>query len=115
MEYLSSRPRLVHTITRVSLGNKLLKLISIPYLAEVHHRVRTRKYGGLLGEVAIMRIVQRVLDEISNEHLHAFWRLAAALEFISSYDSIVCLVGCIVRVREERVGIVVDPVLAFGW
>jgi len=32
------------------------------------------EYDGLLGEVAVMRIVKRVVDEVPDKHLDSSWR-----------------------------------------
>lgn len=62
-------------------------------------------------EVAIIWVVQRVFNEISNKHLDAVRRLSIALEVIGCHEFIVDMVTR--RVFKGDIGVVVQAVEGF--
>jgi hypothetical protein len=101
--FILSRP-----VSRIPLGYFYLKLYRVPQRSEVNIVVTRSKYRGLIGEVAIVRIVQGVLNEVSDEHLHAFWWYIATFEVIRCYNVVV---GMIVReIFEGDIRVIVELV-----
>lgn len=62
-------------------------------------------------EVTVIWVVQRIFNEVSNEHLDALRRTCIALEIIGRYKFIVDMVTR--RVFKGDIGIVVEAVKKF--
>ena len=64
----------------------LLELIRVSYLREIQcYIIEASKYRCLLGEVAIVRVIERVFDVIANKHLNVSWRLFIAFQFVGRH------------------------------
>ena len=90
--YLSPRTFVVHLECFVTFRNFLLEFGRIPDGAEVD-RIRRSENGGLLRKVAVMWVVQRVLDEVPHEHLYlSGWRFVP-LEVIRGNEFVIGMVN----------------------
>ena len=109
MPNLSAWPLLVFTIRRIPPRDLILELCRVAHGAEVDGVPRRRKNGCLLREIAIMGVVQRVLDKIAHEHLDACRWLRVPLQVIRR-DARICRVLGIRCFIEEYLGVVVEAV-----
>ena len=95
----------VGLVRRVASCDFLLELYGVPEFVEVEGLLVRIEDGDFLGEVSIMRVVQRVLNKVAREHLDGARALLAAFEIIAS-DERVCR-GVLWRRIEERIPVVI--------
>lgn len=107
--YLSTWPLLLRLELFIPSRHFILELYSIAHLTKVDW-FRCSKDGGLLREIAIVRVVQRIFYEVSHQHLDFSGRCAETFQVIRS-DSLIVNMGYVRRVR-KRDRIVVD---LDGW
>lgn len=82
----------------------------IMQLGEVEGCVR-REDRRIFWEVPIIRVVQRVVNEVTSEHLHFSWRRSIRSQFASCHSFVACMLLRVIVEREERRAVVVEPVL----
>lgn len=110
MPQLLPRPITILPVGRIPLRDLSLELRSIPNGAEVDG-VRCSEDVNLFGEVAVVGVVKRVLDEVADEHLRATWRIAFLFEIIGSDALVVGMLGIgNIGEGEFLVVDVVDPI-----
>lgn len=82
----------IRLVCCISLRHLYLKLHRVPQRLKVNVIVRRSEYRGLVGKVAVVRIVQGVLNEVSNKHFHTFRRCIVIFEIIRCYDVVIDMV-----------------------
>ena len=110
MPQLLPRPISILPVGCIPLRDLRLKLGSIPNGGEVDGFWCSEDVD-LFGEVAVVGVVKRVLDEVADEHLRATWRIAFLFEIIGS-DALVAGMFRIRNVGEGELFAVneVDPI-----
>jgi hypothetical protein len=99
---------LITAIRSISLGDLFLKLYEIRQGRKIIAMLEGIEDGGVLRKVAIVGVVQRIFDEISNKHLDATRGRGTAIEVFCSNKVILCMI----RVRRIKEGdsVIVPPV-----
>ena len=108
MPQLLSRSLSVLSVRRISLQYLRLELGAVPERREVDG-FQSGEDGRLLGEVAIVGVVQRVFNEVTNEHLHAARGLVLSLKIIGR-DAFVFDMFYVGYVGEGDIVVVVDSI-----
>ena len=114
MPNLSTWPFIVFPIHRIPPGDFILKLHRVAHNTEVDGVPRGRKDSCLLGEIAIVGVVERVLDKVAHEHFDARGRFGVVLEVVGR-DAGVCDVLWIGGLIEEYLWVVIEAVFVFWW
>ena len=109
MPKLFSRAILV--IRSIASGYLILEFNRVSKRGKIQTALGGGEYSSLVGEVAIIWVVQRIFYEVSNEHLDAVRRICIALEIIGRCKFIVDIVTK--RVFKGEIGVVVQAVERF--
>jgi len=109
MPNLSTWPFIVRPIHRIPPGDLILKLHRVAHDTEVDGVPRGRKDSRLLGEIAIVGVIERVLDKVAHEHFDARGRFGVALKVVGR-DAGICDVLWIGGLIEEYLLVVIEAV-----
>jgi hypothetical protein len=109
MPNLSPWPLIVRPIHRIPLGDLILKLHRVAHGTEVDGVPRGRKDGRLLWEIAIVGVVEGVLDKVAHEHFDACGGLGVPLKVVG-HDAGICDVLWIGGLIEEYLWVVIEAV-----
>ena len=101
-------PRAIPAIRSIASGYLILEFDRISKRGKFQTALGGGEYSSLVREVAIIWVVQRILNEVPNEHLDAVRRICIALEIIGRCKFVVDIVTK--RVFKGDIGVVVQAV-----